>query len=124
LETLGYLCCDVKPEMQEMLQKCSSQILTAICSGLVPEASPYVRLAAITAMLNSLEFVSENFKRSAERDYIMQYVCQNSVKNPNNGPPDLNIRTRAHECLVKIISLYYEVKTFKFLFYFFDFPPK
>ena len=72
LEAIGYICADVQPEL---LAGQSNQILNAICVGLQDsEQSPHVRLAAITAMLNSLEFTKANFDRDTERHHIMQ-VC-------------------------------------------------
>ena len=61
-------------------------------------------------MFNSLEFVKINFEVENERTHIMQVVCNQTVKDPNNGDTDITIRTRAMECLVKIAMLYYEVK--------------
>ena len=43
----------------------------------------------------------------------MQVVCNQTVKDPNNGDTDITIRTRAMECLVKIAMLYYEVIGFQ-----------
>ena len=112
LEAIGYICCDVKPEL---LAQQSNLILNAICAGLMEtEPSPHVRLAAITAMLNSLEFTKENFDREHERNHIMQVICQNTLKNERNAASDISIRTRALECLVKIVGLYYQV-SFSFL---------
>jgi importin subunit beta-1 len=106
LEAIGYICCDVKPEL---LAAQSNVILNAICAGLLEsEPSAHVRLAAITAMLNSLEFTKENFDRENERNHIMQVICQNTLKNDRNGYSDVSIRTRALECLVKIVGLYYQ----------------
>lgn len=36
------------------------------------EPNDHVRLAATTALLNSLEFTKQNFERDAERHFIMQ----------------------------------------------------
>lgn len=61
-------------------------------------------------MLNSLEFTKANFDRDTERHHIMQVICQSSVPQKGApGPLDVQIRTRALECLVKIVSLYYKV---------------
>ena len=70
LEAIGYICADVQPEL---LFQHSNQILNAICSGLhQSETSPHVKLAAITAMFNSIEFTKANFDRDVERHHIMQ----------------------------------------------------
>ena len=106
----------------------SNQILNAICSGLhQTETSPHVKLAAITAMFNSIEFTKANFDRDVERHHIMQVrlmlfqilalirikvICQASVPQGKGTPAqlDVQIRTRALESLVKIVSLYYRVR--------------
>ena len=69
-----------------------------------------MRLAAITAMLNSLEFTKANFEREHERNHIMQVICQNALKAEKATHTEATIRTRAMECLVKIVSLYYQVQ--------------
>ncbi len=61
-----------------------------------------MRLAAITALYNSLEFVRKNFERQNERDFIMQVVCE-ATKSP-----DVAVVVAAFECLVRIMSLYYD----------------
>jgi len=105
IEAIGYICSDVKPEL---LSAQSNLILTSICSGLLANQNQYIRQAAITALFNSLEFVKINFEKENERSHIMQVVCNQTVKDPNNGDTDITIRTRAMECLVKIAMLYYE----------------
>ena len=54
------------------------------------------------ALSNSLEFVRENFERDGERNIIMQVVCEATQS------PDLNVQIAAFECLVRIMSLYYD----------------
>lgn len=65
------------------------------------EPSTAVQLAAVQALLNSLEFISDNFEREGERNYIMQVVCEAT----QNG--DVNVKVAAYECLVRIMQLYY-----------------
>ncbi|KAF8754140.1 ribosomal protein import innucleus [Rhizoctonia solani] len=66
------------------------------------EPSPEVQGAAITALLNSLEFIRDNFEREGERNYLMQVVCE--ATQSENHP----VQVGAFECLVKIMSLYYD----------------
>ena len=55
------------------MEESANEILTAIVHGMRrDEASNQVRLAATTALFNSLEFTSANFSRDDERNYIMQ----------------------------------------------------
>ena len=84
------------------------------------ETNDNVRLAATTAMLNSLEFTKNNFQNDvramreasiecsfdsfeqSERHYIMQVVCE-ATQSTN-----LKIQVAALQNLVKILSLYYD----------------
>ena len=56
-----------------------------------------IKLAAVNAMMNALEFISDNFEKSNERDYIMQVVCE-ATQNGDN-----RIKRSSLECLVKIL---------------------
>lgn len=54
----------------------SNDILTAIVHGMrKDEPSEHVKLAATTALLNSLEFTRANFEKDSERHFIMQVRC-------------------------------------------------
>lgn len=100
LEAVGYICQDIEPDV---LQPQSNEILTAIVHGMKKEeTSSHVRLAATNALLNSLEFTRGNFDIETERHYIMQVVCEATQA------PDIAIRVAALQCLVKIMSLYYQ----------------
>ncbi|ESN99747.1 hypothetical protein HELRODRAFT_101408 [Helobdella robusta] len=100
LEAVGYICQDIDPEI---LSTKSNQILTAIVNGMKKEEpSNHVRLAATNALLNSLEFTKANFDVETERHFIMQVVCEATQS------PDTQVRVAALQCLVKIMSLYYQ----------------
>lgn len=74
LEAIGYICQDTDPEV---LVSQSNLILTAIVHGMRrEEPNNYIKFAATTALLNSLEFTKANFERDAERNFIMQVVCE------------------------------------------------
>ncbi|EED77518.1 predicted protein, partial [Postia placenta Mad-698-R] len=61
LQAIGFICESIKPEILALR---SNEILTAVIHGArKEEPSPEVQLAAIHALLNSLEFVRENFDR-------------------------------------------------------------
>ncbi|CAO1632013.1 unnamed protein product [Sympodiomycopsis kandeliae] len=99
LQAIGYVCESVK---SNVLANQSNEILTAVVHGArKDEPSAAVQLAAVQALLNSLEFISDNFEREGERNYIMQVVCEAT----QNG--DVNVKVAAYECLVKIMQLYY-----------------
>jgi len=86
-----------------LLAQQSNPILTAVVQGArKEEPSDQVRLAALQALYNSLEFVRENFEREGERNYIMQVVCEATQSS------DENVQIAAFECLVRIMQLYYD----------------
>lgn len=100
LETIGYICQDISADV---LESQSNQILTAIIHGMrKDEPSNHVRLAATTALLNSLEFTKANFDKQTERNYIMEVVCESTQCQ------DTQISVAALQCLVKILTLYYQ----------------
>ncbi|KAJ3482200.1 hypothetical protein NLI96_g7140 [Meripilus lineatus] len=104
LQAIGFICESIKPEI---LTSRSNEILTAVIHGArKEEQSQEVQLAAITALLNSLEFVRDNFEREGERNYIMQVVCE-ATQNANP-----QVQVGAFECLVRIMSLYYDKMSF------------
>lgn len=99
LEAIGYICQDIA---REVLETQSNQILTAIIFGMRKvEPSNHVRLAATNALNNSLEFTKANFDKQAERNYIMEVVCESTQS------PDSQIVVAALQCLVKILTFYY-----------------
>ncbi|KAJ8508823.1 hypothetical protein ONZ45_g8947 [Pleurotus djamor] len=100
LQAIGFICESIKPEILSLR---SNEILTAVIHGArKEEPSHEVQLAAIHALYNSLEFVRENFDREGERNYIMQVVCE-ATQNPS-----VHVQVGAFECLVRIMSLYYD----------------
>lgn len=101
LEAIGYLCQDIQEP--EVLSAQSNEILTAIVHGMKKdEPSNHVKLAATNALLNSLEFTKANFDKESERHFIMQVVCEATQS------ADTQVRVAALQCLVKIMSLYYQ----------------
>ncbi|XP_039268867.1 importin subunit beta-1-like [Styela clava] len=105
LEAIGYICADMDP--QHLLTHANG-ILTAIVQGMrKQEPSFHVKLAATNAMLNSLEFTRGNFEKESERHFIMQVICEaTQVEDSKTGTN--SIRVAALQCLVKIMSLYYQ----------------
>lgn len=100
LEAIGYICQDIR---FGVLENQSNQILTAIIHGMRKvEPSNHVRLAATTALLNSLEFTKANFEKHVERNYIMEVVCEATQST------DTQVCVAALQCLVKIMTLYYQ----------------
>ncbi|KAI9476884.1 karyopherin Kap95 [Coemansia sp. RSA 989] len=104
LQTIGFICESINPDI---LATQSNPILTAVVQGAnSEETSQEVRYAAITALLNSLEFVRQNFENEGERNVIMQTVCEATQS------PDGNVQVAAFECLVRIMQLYYDKMRF------------
>lgn len=100
LEAIGYICQEID---SEVLVTQSNAILTAIIHGMRnTEPSNHVRLAATQALHNSLEFTRANFEKETERNFIMEVVCEATQS------PDTQIKVAALQCLVKILSLYYQ----------------
>jgi len=100
LQAIGYICQDVEPRCME---ESANEILTAIVHGMRrDETSNQVKLASTNALLNSLEFTRSNFEKDAERHFIMQVVCEATQSEA------MQVKVAALQCLVKIMSLYYQ----------------
>lgn len=107
LTTIGFICESEDQDLRDSLVQHSNAILTAVVQGArKEETNDEVRLAAISALGDSLEFVKENFKNEGERNYIMQVVCEATQAT------DSRIQEGAFGCLNRIMSLYYETMRF------------
>lgn len=103
LTTIGFICESQDQDLRNSLVTHSNAILTAVVQGArKEETSNEVRLAAITALGDSLEFVGNNFKHEGERNYIMQVICEATQAE------DSRIQQGAFGCLNRIMALYYE----------------
>ncbi|KAG6485360.1 importin subunit beta-1-like [Zingiber officinale] len=100
LEALGYVCEEISP--QDLEQEQVNAVLTAVVQGMNQmEHSSEVRLAAVKALYNALDFAQANFENETERNFIMKVVCETAMaKEPE-------IRQASLECLVSIASTYY-----------------
>lgn len=104
LQAIGFTCEVVDPAV---LSAQSNEILTAVIQGArKEETSPEVQLAALHALLNSLEFVRSNFEREGERNFIMQVVCEATQS------AHVPVKVAAFENLVRIMQLYYDKMRF------------
>lgn len=107
LTTIGFICETQDTELRASLAQHSNAILTAVVQGArKEEPNTEVRLAAIHALGDSLEFVDSNFKNEGERNYIMQVVCEATQA------PDTRIQQGAFGCLNRIMALYYDLMRF------------
>ncbi|KAK2075143.1 hypothetical protein P8C59_009293 [Phyllachora maydis] len=103
LTTIGFICDSQDPDLKTALIAHSNAILTAVVQGArKEETNNEVRLAAITALGDSLEFVGNNFKHEGERNYIMQVICEATQAD------ETRIQQGAFGCLNRIMGLYYE----------------
>eukprot|EP00163_Fabomonas_tropica_P024382 TRINITY_DN420_c0_g1_i13.p1 TRINITY_DN420_c0_g1~~TRINITY_DN420_c0_g1_i13.p1 ORF type:complete len:880 (+),score=237.50 TRINITY_DN420_c0_g1_i13:261-2900(+) len=100
VSALGYLCEEL--QMSDALVPMSNHILTAIVHAMRETKSDLVRVAATKALYNALPFVEANFQKEADRNFIMTVVWENT--NTENE----NLRVAGFECLVRIVSLYYQ----------------
>lgn len=107
LTTIGFICESQDADLRAALIGHSNAILTAVVQGArKEETNQEVRLAAITALGDSLEFVENNFKHEGERNYIMQVVCEATQAD------DARIQQGAFGCLNRIMGLYYDKMRF------------
>ncbi|ODV89705.1 hypothetical protein CANCADRAFT_46113 [Tortispora caseinolytica NRRL Y-17796] len=106
LTTIGYICENADPNNSGVVAQ-SSGILTAIVLGAQSsEPSVAVRIAAINALTDSLEFICENFTHESERNYIMQVVCEAS-QVANSA-----LQAAVFGALARIMSMYYQYMNF------------
>jgi importin subunit beta-1 len=103
LECLGYTCERVSvldgPEINEQT---TDAMLNAIVDGIQSTRPDKVRLAAATALKNSLVFSHSNMEKKPERDAIMTTICEATRSQ------DAGVRAVAYECIVQIAVLYYD----------------
>ncbi|KAJ9078578.1 karyopherin Kap95 [Entomophthora muscae] len=104
LLTLGYVCESIAQLNPQILAPQSSAILNAVVSNanVKQNPKPEIRLAAIKALQNSLDFISENFNRESERHFIMEVVCENTQSDPEE------LKVASYQCLIDIVNIYYE----------------
>lgn len=101
LLTIGYICESADANDPQILAQ-SNGILIAIVQGVqANEPSTKVRLTALNALINSLQFILSNFSREGERNFIMQVVCEATQAD------DLDLQAAAFACLARIVALYY-----------------
>jgi importin subunit beta-1 len=107
LNAIGFICESQDTELRQSLTTHSNAILTAVVQGARKEEENLeVRLAAIHALGDSLEFVDSNFKNEGERNYIMQVICEATQAQ------DSRIQQGAFGCLNRIMALYYDLMRF------------
>lgn len=99
-ETLGYVCEEVDAET---LSVHGPGILVAVASGMAAEETDAnVKLAATTALLNSLHFIENNMKVENDRRLIVQMIGGAAQFS------DERVRIASYQCLCDFADLYYE----------------
>ena len=107
LTAIGFLCENDDMDLRETLVTQSNAILTAVVQGARKEETDSdVRLAALTALSDATEFIRTNFENEAERNYIMQVVCEATQA------PDTRVQAAAFGCLNRIMGIYYDKMSF------------
>ncbi|ODV94611.1 hypothetical protein PACTADRAFT_50482 [Pachysolen tannophilus NRRL Y-2460] len=101
LLTIGYICETADPTNQNIVSQANGILIAIVQGAQSSEPSVKVRLTAINALVNSLEFIRFNFEREGERNYIMQVVCEATQAD------DTELQASAFGALAKIMSLYY-----------------
>lgn len=101
LLSIGYICETADPSDEGVVSQ-SNGILIAIVQGAQSsEPSKIVRLTALNALVDSLEFIKNNFEHDGERNYIMQVVCEATQDE------DTELQAAAFGALARIMALYY-----------------
>jgi importin subunit beta-1 len=104
LECLGYTCERIGEVdgLPTLAPDVTNAMLTTIVDGMQTSRSDPVRLAACKALRNSLVFTASNFEKKAERDAIINSICEATLSS------DANIRKEAFGCIHTVAYLYYD----------------
>jgi len=100
LEACGYVCEEL--EEGDLDPQQTNEVLTAIVDGIKAGRPEMTRLAAVTALQNSLGFCEANFGREAERSMLMTVVCEATQST------EPKVRAAAYEALANMVALYYK----------------
>ncbi|EGV60888.1 karyopherin Kap95 [Yamadazyma tenuis] len=101
LLTIGYICETLNPNDANVLAQANGILIAIVQGAQAEEKNLDVRLTALNALVNSLEFIKYNFDKEGERNYIMQVVCEATQADSSD------LQEAAFGCLAKIMSLYY-----------------
>eukprot|EP00755_Sulcionema_specki_P026763 Sspe_Gene.16208::Locus_5709_Transcript_1_1_Confidence_1.000_Length_2838::g.16208::m.16208/K14293/KPNB1, IPO1; importin subunit beta-1 len=107
LTCIGWICQDVP---KECLQQNSSEIITAVVKAMrKEEPNQTIRQQGTRALMDSLEFI-EGIMETPDRAYLMHVLMETAsrVVEAPHVPAEPETRTYAMQCLVQIVSLYYE----------------
>jgi|EP00970_Alexandrium_tamarense_P004265 importin subunit beta-1 len=104
LECLGFTCERISliPDSPEISPDTTDLMLTTIVDGIRADRPDAIRLAAATALRNSLAFTRKNMDNENERNMIMKTICEATQSG------DARVRAAAYECIVQIAYQYYD----------------
>ncbi|KAI2511256.1 Importin-beta N-terminal domain [Fragilaria crotonensis] len=104
LTCLGYTCERMAflDNLPEIAPTTTDAMLTTIVDGIQKTRPENVRLAATTALRNSLLFTHRNMERKEERDTIMSNICEATISS------DQRVRKEAFACIHTVAFHYYE----------------
>ena len=104
LTCLGYTCerMSLLDNLPEIAPTTTDAMLTTIVDGIQSTRPENVRLAATTALRNSLLFTHRNMERKEERDTIMSNICEATIST------DPRVRKEAFACIHTVAFHYYE----------------
>ncbi|CDR42288.1 CYFA0S09e00210g1_1 [Cyberlindnera fabianii] len=101
LLTIGYICESADPNDANIVAQSNGILISIVQGAQASEPSKVVRLTALNALVDSLEFIKYNFEREGERHYIMQVVCEATQAEDNE------LKAAAFGALARIMALYY-----------------
>ncbi|CAH1411966.1 unnamed protein product [Lactuca virosa] len=100
LVSLAYVCEEISH--YPLTQNQVNIVLEAVVNVINVSQESGVRLAAVTALYNTLNLARPNFEIEVDRIWIMGVVCEVAKDK------DTHIKRKAFECLVSIASTYYD----------------
>eukprot|EP00933_Yihiella_yeosuensis_P040602 TRINITY_DN34928_c0_g1_i1.p1 TRINITY_DN34928_c0_g1~~TRINITY_DN34928_c0_g1_i1.p1 ORF type:complete len:861 (+),score=189.92 TRINITY_DN34928_c0_g1_i1:119-2701(+) len=106
LVTLGYLCEELvilQEDGAAISDEISNNILTAVVQGM-RDPDAVTKLEAARAFYHAVVLAQKNFRKDAERDFIMQVV-----KETCSFTQSPEVQIAAFECLVQIATEYYDM---------------
>ena len=102
LTTIGYICEAANPADAKLEEQMNGFLTAIVQAAQKSEPDGSVRLAAINALYNSLEYIKNNFAREGERNLIMMTICE-ATRNTDD-----ELQSATFGCLAKVMNLYYE----------------
>ncbi|KAF8821844.1 HEAT repeat-containing protein, partial [Cardiosporidium cionae] len=106
LTCLGYLCEEVAEILEEfntelLTEEQHNKILTTVVQGM-RDNDPAVKIAASKAFYHAVLFARSNLEKENEKNFIFEVLTLNCKEN------DKEVSLRSFECLVQIVTEFYE----------------